>query len=252
MGDCSYNLEGKRCLVTGAARGLGSEIARRFLEAGASVVLSDINIQGVRETARKLDPEGGRAYCLKLDVTDETQVIEAVSKADELLDGIDVLVNAAGILKHLPIDRMSLEDFTSIITVNLVGTFLMCRETVKVMKRIGGGKIVNIASLGGVTGRPGVGVNYAASKAGVIGLSRTLAKEVGKDKIYVNAVNPGPIMTELTRNVPEQTFASWNAGRAVEKNGLPEDVAAAVLFLASDQSDWITGVSLNVNGGIFI
>ncbi len=119
------------------------------------------------------------------------------------------------------------------------------------MKKRGKGKIVNIASLGGRTGRPGVGVNYAASKAGVIGMTQTLARELGPAGIYANAIAPGPILTDLTKQVPPETFAKWNAGRAVTKDGLPEDVADAVIFLASDRSDWITGVTLDINGGIY-
>jgi 3-oxoacyl-[acyl-carrier protein] reductase len=120
------------------------------------------------------------------------------------------------------------------------------------MKKRGKGKIVNIASLSGRTGRPGVGVNYAASKAGVIGLTQTLAREQGPNRIYVNSLCPGPILTELTKQVPSEVFATWNIGRAVEKDGKPEDVAEAVLFLASDRSDWITGATLDINGGILI
>jgi 3-oxoacyl-[acyl-carrier protein] reductase len=120
------------------------------------------------------------------------------------------------------------------------------------MKKQGSGKIVNLASLGGRTGRPGVGVNYAASKAGVVGLTQTLARELGPANIYVNAIAPGPILTELTRQVGPEVFASWNAGRVVNKDGRPEDVAEAVLFLASARSDWITGVTLDINGGLLI
>lgn len=252
MSNCTYDLTGKRALITGASGGIGRGIAEGFLTAGATVVLTDINIAGAEELAAEYDPAGERTLCMKLDVSAEQNVIDVVASAEKKLGGIDMLVNVAGILKHRPIEELTLTDFTSVVDVNLVGTFLMCRETVKVMKKIGGGKIVNIASLGGVTGRPGVGVNYAASKAGVAGLSKSLAREVGKDHIYVNAVNPGPILTELTKQVPEEVFATWNAGRAVEKNGLPEDIANLVLFLASDQSDWITGESLNINGGIYI
>jgi len=120
------------------------------------------------------------------------------------------------------------------------------------MKKQKFGKIVNIASLGGRTGRPGVGVNYAASKGGVIGLTKLLAKELGPSNIYVNAICPGPILTDQTKQYPREVFDTWNAGRAVPKDGLPEDIGDAVVFLASRRSDWVTGISLDVNGGIFI
>lgn len=251
--NCSYDFSGKSCLVTGASGALGEGIVRAFLGAGAKVALLDLKTEGAERITSELDPDGAQSMCVQIDVTKEADVIEAVKAVRKQFGAIDVLVNAAGILKHRPIDELTLEDFTRIIDVNLTGVFLTCREVVKVMKQDGkGGKIVNIASLGGATGRPGVGVNYAASKSAVIGLTKTLAREQGVNGIYANAVNPGPILTELTKQVPEEVFAKWNAGRAVEKNGLPEDVAETVLFLASNQSDWITGVALDINGGIYM
>jgi NAD(P)-dependent dehydrogenase (short-subunit alcohol dehydrogenase family) len=245
-------LKDKVCLITGAARGLGEAIARRFLEAGARLMLWDLNGEAAEKLAGSLDPSGRRVLAQRVDVTAEEQVQTAADKAVERFGRIDVLVNCAGIIKHCPIEQMSLEAFESVLRVNLTGIFLCCRAVVPVMKKQGGGKIVNIASLGGRTGRPGVGVNYAASKAGVIGLTQTLAREAGPAGIYVNAIAPGPILTELTKQVGPEVFAKWNAGRAVNKDGLPEDVAAAALFLASNQSDWITGATLDVNGGILI
>jgi 3-oxoacyl-[acyl-carrier protein] reductase len=189
---------------------------------------------------------------LQADVADETQVQEAVNQIVEIFQRIDILVNNAGILHHVPINEKTVADFEKIIKVNLTGAFIMCKAIVPVMKKQGGGKIVNISTLGARTGRPGVALDYAASKAGLIGLTQTLAKEVGPDGIYVNAIAPGPILTELTKQVPKEVFATWNVGRAVNKDGLPEDVANAVMFLASEMADWITGVTLDVNGGIFI
>ena len=239
-------------MITGAARGLGEAIARKLHEAGCRLALCDLNGEAVGTLAGSLDPSRGRAIGLKLDVTSEADVQAAVDAAVARFGRIDVLVNCAGILKHSSIEQMSLEAFESVLKVNLTGTFLCCRAVVPVMKKQGKGKIVNMASLGGRTGRPGVGVNYAASKAGVIALTQTLAREAGPAGIYVNAVAPGPILTELTKQVGPEVFAKWNVGRAVSKDGLPEDVADAVLFQASDQSDWITGVTLDVNGGILI
>ena len=243
-------MKDKVCLITGAARGLGEAIARRFLDAGARLMLCDIN--EAEKLAGSLDSSGRRVLAQRVDVTAEREVQTAVDKAVEHFGRIDVLVNCAGIIKHGPIEQMSLEAFESVLRVNLTGIFLFCRAVVPVMKKQGKGKIVNMASIGGRTGRPGVGVNYAASKAGVIGLTQTLAREAGPAGIYVNAIAPGPILTELTRQVGPEVFAKWNAGRAVNKDGLPQDVAAAALFLASDQSDWITGVTLDINGGILI
>ena len=147
---------------------------------------------------------------------------------------------------------MPLELFEQVINVNLTGPFLCCKSVAPVMKKQKYGKIVNIASLGARTGRPGVGVNYAASKAGLLGITKVLARELGPDNIYVNAICPGPILTDQTRQYAPDVFATWNAGRAVPKDGLPEDVADAVIFLASSRSDWVTGITMDVNGGIFI
>jgi NAD(P)-dependent dehydrogenase (short-subunit alcohol dehydrogenase family) len=245
-------LKDKVCMITGAARGLGEAITRKLHEAGCRLALCDLNGEAVEKLARSLDASGHRVLGQRVDVTSEAEVQLAVDKAVEHFGAIDVLVNCAGILKHSPIEQMSLEAFESVVRVNLTGTFLCCRAVVPVMKKQGKGKIVNMASLGGRTGRPGVGVNYAASKAGVIALTQTLAREAGPAGIYVNAIAPGPILTELTKQVGPEVFAKWNVGRAVSKDGLPQDVADAVLFLASDQSDWITGVTLDINGGIYI
>ena len=147
---------------------------------------------------------------------------------------------------------MTLEIFESVVNVNLTGTFICCQAVTPIMKKQGRGKIVNISSLGGRTGRPNVGVNYAASKAGVIGLTQALAREIGPAGIYVNAIAPGPILTEQTQQYSNEVFASWNVGRAINKDGRPEDVAHAAIFLASDRSDWVTGATLDVNGGIFM
>lgn len=239
-------------VVTGGAKGIGKTIVERFLAEGARVVLWDIDLPLAELTATSLDPSGEKVRPFKVDVTKEHEVEAAVHEVTGRFGRIDVLVNNAGISRHKPIEEMSLEIFESVLKVNLTGTFLCCRAVTPVMKKQGRGKIVNIASLGGRTGRPGVGVNYAASKAGVIGFTQTLARELGPSGIYVNAIAPGPILTEQTRQYPPEVFATWNVGRAIPKDGLPEDVAEAAIFLASRRSDWITGVTLDVNGGILI
>ena len=240
------------CLVTGASRGIGEAIARRFYKAGARLVLLDVNPEGAEQYAGELDPSGDRILCLRADVRREKEIQGVVEQATQRFGRIDVAVNVAGIIKHLPIEKMSLEDFESVVQVNLTGTFIVCKAVIPIMKEQGRGKIVNMASIAGRTGRPGVGVNYAAAKAGIIGLTQTLAREAGPAGIYVNAMAPGPILTKLTKQVGPEVFATWNAGRAVSKDGLPEDVAEAALFLASAKSDWITGVTLDINGGILI
>lgn len=245
-------LKDRVAILTGAGKGIGKAIAEKFCQEGASVALFDVEVSLIKNLASILDPSGERVLAVEADITSEKDIENAISKVLEKFSQIDILVNNAGISRHKPIEEMTLEVFESVIRVNLTGTFLCCRAVTPIMKRQGKGKIINIASLGGRTGRPNVGVNYAASKAGVIGLTQTLAREIGPAGIYVNAIAPGPILTEQTKQYPDEVFASWNAGRAIDKDGLPEDVADAAIFLASDRSNWITGVTLDVNGGLLI
>ena len=239
-------------VITGGARGIGAAAAEALLRQGARVALLDLNGEECQKYARALDPTGNNVAAYQADVTDEAQIQAIVGRIMERFGRIDVLVNIAGILHHVPLEEKTVDDFERVVKVNLTGAFIMCKTVVPVMKKQGRGKIVNMASLGGRTGRPGVAVDYGASKAGIIGLTQTLARELGPSGIYVNAIAPGPILTELTKQVPPEVFAKWNVGRAVNKDGLPEDVANAVLFLSSGMSDWITGITLDVNGGIFI
>jgi 3-oxoacyl-[acyl-carrier protein] reductase len=245
-------LENKVAIVTGSGKGIGSVIAKTLYNEGARVGLWDIDLGLVQKLAQTLDPTGKHVLPVEVDVTQESSVLEGVKQTVAKFGRIDILVNNAGISRHKPIEEMTVELFDQVIAVNLRGTFLCCKSVTPVMKKQQFGKIVNIASLGGRTGRPGVGVNYAASKAGVIGLTQTLARELGPSGIYANAICPGPILTEQTQQYSREVFATWNAGRAVPKDGYPEDVADAVVFLASSKSDWITGVALDVNGGILI
>ena len=246
------NFQKQVAVITGGARGIGAAIAEAFLRQGAKVALLDLNGEECEKYARALDSTGNNVLAYQADVTDEMQIQAVVGQIMERFQRIDILVNNAGILHHVPIEEKTVADFERIVKVNLTGAFILCKTIVPVMKKQGRGKIVNIATLGARTGRPGVAVDYAASKAGLIGLTQTLAKEVGPSGIYVNAIAPGPILTELTKQVPPEVFAKWNVGRAVNKDGLPEDIAHAVLFLSSGMSDWITGITLDVNGGIFI
>jgi NAD(P)-dependent dehydrogenase (short-subunit alcohol dehydrogenase family) len=245
-------MEGLAAVITGSGRGLGKAIAERFFQEGARVALWDIDLESVKQVRDGLDPSGNKAITARVDITNEEEVGRAVSETLERFGRIDVLVNNAGISRHRPIEEMTVEMFESVMKVNVTGTFICCRAITPVMKKQGGGKIVNMSSLAGRTGRPGVAVNYAAAKVAIIGLTQTLARELGPSRIYVNAIAPGPILTEQTKQYVPEPFTSWNIGRAVPKDGLPEDVADAALFLASRRSDWVTGVTLDVNGGILI
>jgi len=239
-------------IVTGAGKGIGKAVAEKFFIEGAWVAIWDIDLPLAKRVATSLDSSGQKAMAIKVDITNEIEVTKAVSEVIGKFNRIDILVNNAGISRHKPIEEMTLEIFESVMKVNLTGTFLCCRAVIPIMKKQGRGKIINIASLGGRTGRPGVGVNYAASKAGVIGLTQTLARELGPSGIYANAIAPGPILTEQTKQYPAGVFATWNVGRAIQKDGLPEDVADTAIFLASSRADWVTGVTIDLNGGILI
>jgi len=239
------------CIVTGSGKGLGLAMAEKFFREGAKVALWDL-AKNIQEVASAIDPTGERTFAVTADVRDEKQVFEAVSQIADRFGRIDVLVYNAGISRHKPLEEMTVQIWNDVIDTNLKGAFLCCKAVAPFMKEQKRGKIVNIASLGGRTGRPGVGINYAASKAGVVGITQLLAKELGPSGIYVNAIAPGPILTEQTRQYPPEVFASWNVGRAIPKDGLPEDVADAAVFLSSCRSDWMTGVTLDLNGGILI
>lgn len=238
-------------VVTGSGKGLGKAIAEKFFQEGAMVVTWDRSglAKGVAEA---LDPSGKKTLYVRADVRDEKQVETAISEIMKKFGRIDILVNNAGISRHKPIEEMTIELWNEVIDTNLTGVFLCSKAVTPIMRKQGRGKIVNIASLGGRTGRPGVGINYAASKAGVIGITMLLGKELGPSGIYVNAIAPGAILTEQTAQYPREVFETWIAGRAIQKTGMPEDVANVAVFLASSRSDWVTGVTIDVNAGILI
>ncbi|MGQ9645825.1 MAG: SDR family NAD(P)-dependent oxidoreductase [Thermodesulfobacteriota bacterium] len=238
-------------VITGSGKGLGKGMAEKFFQEGARVVTWDRSglAKGVAEA---LDPSGERTLYVRADVRDEKQVESAISEIVKKFGRLDILVNNAGISRHKPIEEMTLELWNEVIDTNLTGVFLCSKAVIPIMRKQGRGKIVNIASLGGRTGRPGVGINYAASKAGLIGITMLLAKELGPSGIYVNAIAPGAILTEQTAQYPREVFETWIAGRAIQKTGMPEDVANVAVFLASSRSDWVTGVTIDVNAGILI
>jgi len=242
----------KVTLITGGARGLGLEMAEAFYREGSNIVLLDVKREEIEAGAWKLAFSEERVMTCLADVTIEDQIRSAIQAIVARFGRIDVLVNNAGILKNDIIEEMSVADFEIVLKVNLTGTFIMCKTVVPIMKKQGRGKIVNIASIGGRTGRPGNGVNYGASKAGVIGLTRTLAREVGPDGVYVNTIAPGPILTDMGRQMTREHFERLNFGRAVNRDGMPKDIADAALFLGSSMSDWINGATLDVNGGLLM
>jgi 3-oxoacyl-[acyl-carrier protein] reductase len=238
-------------VVTGSGKGLGKGIAESCYAESAKVVTWDRS-GAAKAVADALDPSGKRTLYVKADTVNEAEVLKAFDEVVKKFGRVDVLVNNAGISRHRPIEEMTLELFEEVMRINVTGVFLCCKAVVPIMKRQGRGKIVNISSLGGRTGRPGVGVNYAASKGAVISMTQLLARELGPAGIYVNTVAPGSVLTEQTGQYPPEVFARWTEGRAIPHDGLPEDIGDAVVFLGSKRSDWITGVTLDLNGGILI
>lgn len=248
------SLQNKTALVTGASRGIGRAIAVELAGAGARVYCVSTRAGGCDETiaacrAAGSAAAGGEAIALVADVSDGAQVEALAKTVLEAAPGLDILVNNAGVTKDGLFIRMTDADFDQVLAVNLRGTFLVCRAFARAMVKARTGRIVNVGSVVGLTGNAGQ-TNYAASKAGLVGLSKSLAKELGGRGITVNVVAPGFITTDMTSGLPEQVKVGALAQVPLGRFGVPEDVAAAVHFLSSDAAAYITGQVLVVDGGM--
>jgi len=244
-------LKEKVALVTGAAQGIGKAIALLLARNGAHIAVSDINLEKAEETAREIEAIGQKAMALKVNVASLEEVEKMVGSVLERLGRIDILVNNAGIARDRLILRMTEEEWDAVLNVNLKGTFNCTKVVVRHMAKQKSGKIVSIASVVGEMGNAGQG-NYAASKAGVIGFTKSIAREFAQRGINVNAVAPGYIETPMTDAIPEAAKEEWKKWIPMQRLGRPEDVAEAVFFLVSEASSYITGQVLNVNGGIYM
>ncbi len=242
-------LENKIALVTGAARGIGQAIALQLASDGADLALCDVKVEWLEDTAAKVRALGRRAENYAVDVSHGAAVGEAVAKVAADFGRIDVLVNNAGITRDTLLLRMSEEDWDAVLNVNLKGAFLMTKAVVKHMVKQRAGAIVNIASVVGIMGNAGQ-ANYTASKAGLIALTKTTAKELGSRNIRVNAVAPGFIHTAMTDKLPDPVKESMLKMVPLGRFGEPEDVAKAVAFLSSDQAAYVNGQTLAVCGGM--
>jgi 3-oxoacyl-[acyl-carrier protein] reductase len=243
--------DGKVALVTGASRGIGLAIARRLASEGATVLAAARNAAALESVASEIASAAGRAFPLPLDLADRASIENAVKAALAAHGQIDVLVNNGGITQDNLVLRMSGEAWDQVIATNLTGSFLLTQAVVKSMVRKRYGRIVNVASVVGLMGNAGQ-ANYAASKAGLIGLTKSIARELGSRNITCNAVAPGFIATAMTEAMTEEARQSLSAQIPLGRLGTPEDVASAVAYLASDEAAYVTGHVLNISGGLYI
>ncbi|WP_182188400.1 3-oxoacyl-[acyl-carrier-protein] reductase [Pectinatus frisingensis] len=243
-------LDGKVALITGASRGIGRAIALSLSAAGAAVAVNYAGNDAAAEAVRsEIIKNGGRAIIIKADVSDAAAVDAMIEKVIAEYGTIDILINNAGITKDTIVARMKQQDWTAVVNTNLSGVFNCCKPAAKLMMKKRAGKIVNMASVVGLTGNIGQ-ANYAAAKAGVIGFTKSLARELAARGITVNAVAPGFISTDMTAVLSDKARENILNGIPLKKMGSPEDVADAVLFLVSGRADYITGQVINVDGGM--
>ncbi len=242
-------LKDRTAVVTGGARGIGKSIALLFAQEGADIVVCDVNIAEAQKTSSEIEALGRKSMALEMDVTNFAKVEEGINKILDKFGKVDILVNNAGITKDNLLLRMSDTEWDAVLGVNLKGAFNCTKAASKVMIKQRRGKIVNIASIIGIIGNPGQ-ANYSASKAGIIALTKTAAKELASRNINVNAVAPGFIQTDMTAKLPEEVKKKMLEAIPLAKLGTPEDVANVCLFLASDESSYITGQTITIDGGM--
>jgi len=237
--------------VTGASRGIGRAIALTLAKAGARVVVASNEPENNEKVAAEIREAGGQAVTVFLDLTSPDSIKQAFGDILKQFERVDILVNNAGITKDNLALRMKKEDWDLVLSINLTGAFLASQQVIPGMMKARWGRIINIASVVGQSGNPGQ-ANYVASKAGIIGLTKTLAQELGSRNITVNAVAPGFIETDMTARLTEEQRAAMLAKVPLKRGGQPQDVANAVKFLASDDAAYITGHVLAVNGGMYM
>ncbi len=245
------NFSGRVALVTGASQGIGRACALRLARAGATVAVAARNEEKLKELVNEITAAGGKSSAFVMDVEDETQVKNAIKQALTDLGKIDILVNNAGITRDQLVMRMKRADWDSVINTNLTSAYLCTQQVIGSMLKQRWGRIINITSIFGQTGQAGQ-ANYAASKAGLIGLTMAIAREVGSRNITCNAIAPGFIETAMTAGLADDLKKEALKMIPLGRIGTPEDVASAVAFLASDESSYITGHVLSVNGGMLM
>jgi 3-oxoacyl-[acyl-carrier protein] reductase len=237
--------------ITGGARGIGKAIALDLASKGVNIVIADIIKEQAEETANELEKLGIKSMAVNMDVSDSESVASSIANIKEQMGRIDIFINNAGITRDGLVMRMKEEDWDSVLDINLKSVFLCSREVIKVMAKQRYGRIVNIASVVAFIGNPGQ-ANYSASKAGIVGLTKTIAREYASRGITANAVAPGFITTAMTDALPENVKEEMLNAIPLGKFGTPEDVAKAVSFLASPEAGYITGQVIHINGGMYM
>jgi 3-oxoacyl-[acyl-carrier protein] reductase len=235
-------------IVTGSAQGLGRAMVERLASDGVKVVITDVNEEKINLAVNELTAKGYNVFGAKCDVTNREEIRALGEKVLEKYGKLDIIVNNAGITKDCSFKKMTDAQWDAVMTVDLKSVFLVSQELVKYLEANGYGRIINISSLAGMMGNFGQ-ANYSAAKAGVVGLTKTLSIELGKKNITVNAIAPGFINTEMTRVIPEDRKKAMLAEIPVGRPGEPEEIAAVVAFLASDEAGFVSGTVINVNGG---
>lgn len=244
-------LKDKVAIVTGASRGIGRSLALIMAARGAKLVLSARNAEALAQLVAEIQAAGGSAVAVAGDVSSASAANELIEAGMQAFGRIDILVNNAGITRDALLLRMKDEDWDEVLNINLKGAFLCTRAAAKVMSKQRFGRIINISSVVGEMGNPGQ-ANYCASKAGLLGLTKSVARELARRNVTVNAITPGFIVTDMTEALPEKTREELAAQIPLGRLGSAEDIAHAVVFLASDQAGYITGQTLGVNGGMYM
>lgn len=246
-----FRLDDKTALVTGASQGIGRAIAQKFSEQGARVIIAARSADKLEAFAEELRQNGGEAHPLVLDLSQPTNIGQTLGQLPPEYADIDILVNNAGITRDGLMARMSLEQWEDVLRTNLTGAFVVTRELLRPMLRKRWGRILFISSVTGLMGNPGQ-TNYAAAKAGMIGFSKSLAREIGGRNITVNVIAPGLIETAMTEKIDEKARKQLTDNIVLRRMGTSDEIAAAAVFLASSEASYITGEVLNVSGGLYI